>query len=217
MTDTANDARKFDSYDKHGKPDTFMFHGKASAHPDDLSILVTSVEPSLKSLVFKDASGQNVATLGPKTKFWASPVEATKLGHVKASDAERAAKEPKAAKEPRKCADGCGGTTGGGTFLPGHDARFVKALKLDVKEGRRTRVQALAHLTEMGGSDTLRGKLDKQLALQADQIRKAESVAKAAKPTKEAVVPADETDPDVEVEDDEDDLDLEDDPNDDDL
>lgn len=217
MTDTANDSRVFKSYEGHGKPDTFLFHGKASAHPDDLSIVVTKVEPALKSLVFKDANDQTVATLGHKTKFWASPTEATKLTHEKASDKERAAKEPKAAKEPRKCADGCGGTTGGGTFLPGHDARFVKALKLSVKEGERTREQAIAHLSDMGGSDTLKAKLIKQLDLQADQMRRAESVAKAAKPDaaksltaaekRDAAIKADEDSDDMG----EDDLDLEDD------
>jgi hypothetical protein len=38
-------------------------------------------------------------------------------------------KTPKAGKEPKECLCGCKGMTKGGTFLPGHDARYHAAQK----------------------------------------------------------------------------------------
>lgn len=39
-----------------------------------------------------------------------------------------------ASKEPKSCLCGCGGTTKGGRFLPGHDARYHSRLKREAAE-----------------------------------------------------------------------------------
>lgn len=64
---------------------------------------------------------------------------------------------PKA--EARQCLDGCGETTGGGTYKPGHDSRHVKALVAAVRAGGLTQGAALEQLP----SEALRAKLAKQL------------------------------------------------------
>ncbi len=49
---------------------------------------------------------------------------------VKAEAPEpKPARAPRPVREPKACLCGCGGMTKGGTFLPGHDARYHAALK----------------------------------------------------------------------------------------
>jgi hypothetical protein len=62
-----------------------------------------------------------------------SPQEATDSPQEQPAGKRRRAKAPRAKKAPKErpaavCACGCGGTTGGGRFLPGHDARLKSEL-----------------------------------------------------------------------------------------
>jgi len=55
---------------------------------------------------------------------------AAKTDDASDAAAEAAVNKPKAvrkAKEPKQCTCGCGGMTKGGSFLPGHDARYHAA------------------------------------------------------------------------------------------
>lgn len=49
-------------------------------------------------------------------------------------------------KAPRQCMCGCGGTTKGGRFLPGHDARLKSHLLKDAREGSESAVERIHEL-----------------------------------------------------------------------
>lgn len=89
----------------------------------------------------------------------------------------------KPVKEPRDCGCGCDGQTGGGTFLPGHDARFVKNLVAEVASKRYTataKKAAVRTMREAGASDTLIAKFEKNVA--TAEARGDTGAAKAASP-----------------------------------
>lgn len=71
-----------------------------------------------------------------------------------AAGTERPARAPSAPRTPREprtgraCTCGCGGTTGGGFFLPGHDARMVSQLFAQIKEKSLSVPDAFAKLRE---------------------------------------------------------------------
>lgn len=66
---------------------------------------------------------------------------------------------PKAGERP-SCLCGCGETTGGGRFRPGHDSRFLSRLTGEVERGRLDRDGAMAALD---GMPKLQAKLEKRL------------------------------------------------------
>ncbi len=45
--------------------------------------------------------------------------------------AKQAARSSRPKREPRECKCGCGGTTKGGTFLPGHDAKYHARIRAE--------------------------------------------------------------------------------------
>ena len=48
---------------------------------------------------------------------------------------EKARTGPRRGRTPRRCMCSCGGTTKGGRFLPGHDARLHSELMAQIKKG----------------------------------------------------------------------------------
>lgn len=64
------------------------------------------------------------------------PTPITRKKAIRSTDGK-----PKAT--PRECTCGCGGTTKGGKFLPGHDARFKGALLKRVEDGDEAAVDEL--------------------------------------------------------------------------
>ena len=66
------------------------------------------------------------------------------------SDAQAAKRETAKAKgpkrTPRPCGCGCGAITGGGTFVPGHDAKLRSALLARIRQGGADGEAALAEL-----------------------------------------------------------------------
>lgn len=80
------------------------------------------------------------------------------------------------------CVCGCDGTTKGGKFLPGHDARFVSGLVGTVSEAKftaKSEQTARKALTGAGASEALIGKFDKSLGLAKDKAEKQAAAAKA--------------------------------------
>lgn len=88
----------------------------------------------------------------------------------------------KAVAKTGTCVCGCKGTTKGGLFLPGHDARFVSTLvgkaesakfsKASVAEGKKT-------LKDAGASEKLLAKFDKSVGLAQERVEKKAAAAKA--------------------------------------
>lgn len=82
----------------------------------------------------------------------------------RAERAQRVAAEPERRRsggstgQKRPCTCGCGETTGGGLYRPGHDARHVSALTKRVKANELTLDQARS---EVAHSDKLVAKLEK--------------------------------------------------------
>jgi hypothetical protein len=88
--------------------------------------------------------------------------------------AEKVAKAPKA---PTHCLH-CGEPTRGGKFLPGHDARWVAQLVLEVvDQGSRTEDAVATDMTERGASETLVGKFRKSVKLAREDREKRAKVA----------------------------------------
>ena len=96
-------------------------------------------------------------------------------------------KATKAASKPKVGACVCcGAETKGGSFLPGHDARFVSSLVKTVSEANFTKTAETAarkNLKEANASERLVGKFDKSLGIARD---KATAKAEAAKAKAEA-------------------------------
>lgn len=83
---------------------------------------------TLKSLVRRglvDKIGR-LTDAGREAAFW---IETVRVDHVKTAPLAEAPKadadKPKRSRKMRPCTCGCGGMTGGGKFLPGHDARWA--------------------------------------------------------------------------------------------
>lgn len=100
---------------------------------------------------------------------------------------EKAAKRAEAKPKTGTCVCGCEGTTKGGKFLPGHDARFVSTLvksTADAKFTAKSEQAARKALKDVGASDALVGKFDKQFGIAKDKAEKkaaADAEKKAAK------------------------------------
>lgn len=100
---------------------------------------------------------------------------------AKATAAKTAAKKAKA--EPRDCADGCGGQTSGGLFLPGHDAKLLSVKVAEVAEGRFTQatIKAVAgSMRELGCSDALLNKFSQRVTIAKDRAAKVAEAARTA-------------------------------------
>lgn len=95
---------------------------------------------------------------------------------------DKAAKRAEAKPKTGTCVCGCAGTTKGGKFLPGHDARFVSVLVSGVADAKFTKKAddaARKRLKEVGASDALTGKYDKQVNIAQAKVEKAAAAAKA--------------------------------------
>jgi len=102
--------------------------------------------------------------------------------------AEKKASPAKASKTGT-CICGCNGTTKGGNFLPGHDARYVSLRVGGVLEGKQTAAQARKTLKDDAVSDKLVAKFERSLEVQTEKAAKKEAAAKekaAAKKEKAA-------------------------------
>lgn len=101
---------------------------------------------------------------------------------------EKATTKTKAAPKTGTCVCGCNGTTKGGLFLPGHDARFVSTLVGEVESARFTGKAtdaARKTLTSKKVSDRLVAKFEKSVGLAKDRAQK-KADAKAAKDAEKA-------------------------------
>lgn len=88
----------------------------------------------------------------------------------------------KAAPKTGTCQCGCAGTTKGGKFLPGHDARFVSTLVTTVEDAGFTKASmasARKSLKDAGASDALQAKFEKSAGLAVERKEKKEADAKA--------------------------------------
>lgn len=109
-----------------------------------------------------------------------------KITETEKTTAKRAAAKPKTGT----CVCGCKGTTKGGKFLPGHDARFVSTLvgKAEDDGFKKATVQAGAKaLKDVGASDALQAKYAKSVGLAQERVEKKAAAAKereAAKASK---------------------------------
>ena len=115
-------------------------------------------------------------------------VQMAKIENDKAKAEKRAAAKPKTGT----CVCGCNGTTKGGKFLPGHDARFVSTLVGKVTEANfkaTVEKDARKSLREAGASDALTAKFEKSLGLAKEKRDKREA-AKAEKAKEKATASA---------------------------
>lgn len=90
---------------------------------------------------------------------------------------------PKAPKAPKvgacKC---CGGTTKGGMFLPGHDARYVSEQVAFIMQGSKAEADVREDFGTL--SDALGKKFERSLDLAKEAKAKKEAAAKAAEEKK---------------------------------
>lgn len=105
----------------------------------------------------------------------------------RATAVAKATPKTKAKAEPRNCADGCGGKTSGGLFLPGHDAKLLSIKVAEVAEGRFTQTaikSAVQSMRTLGASDKLLDKFSQRVTIAKDRAAKVAeaNAAKAAAP-----------------------------------
>lgn len=103
--------------------------------------------------------------------------ERVKMAKIENDEAKAKTKTPKTGT----CVCGCNGTTKGGKFLPGHDARFVSTLVATVAEAKFTKKAddaARKSLKDVGASDALQNKYGKSVALAKEKADKREQAAK---------------------------------------
>lgn len=96
---------------------------------------------------------------------------------------EEKAKTEKKATAPKTgtCVCGCNGTTKGGKFLPGHDARFVSTIVANVEEANFSKAalqSGRTRLKDVGASDALRAKFEKSAGLAQERRDKKAQAAK---------------------------------------
>lgn len=87
----------------------------------------------------------------PYCEDFRKPTETEKLAALEAVEKGTTMKQTKqqntTTKEPQDCGCGCGGKTGGGKFLPGHDAKLKGRLIREAREGNK---KAIASLKDLG-------------------------------------------------------------------
>lgn len=96
-------------------------------------------------------------------------------------DKTKVAKKASAAPKTGTCQCGCNGTTKGGKFLPGHDARFVSTLVGNAEDKGFTKASLDAgrkSLKDAGASDALKAKFEKSANLAQERRDKKEQAAK---------------------------------------
>lgn len=72
---------------------------------------------------------------------------------LEAIEARRDSGNGRSKRDPRECMCGCGGTTKGGRFLPGHDAKLKSQLLhtiRDIEARAPERARAIAQMDELG-------------------------------------------------------------------
>jgi hypothetical protein len=89
----------------------------------------------------------------PYCEDFRKPTETEQLAALEAVEKGEAMKQQKktangakAPKQPQDCGCGCGGKTGGGRFLPGHDAKLKGRLIREARDGNKPAVKALKDL-----------------------------------------------------------------------
>lgn len=105
--------------------------------------------------------------------------EMAKIQETEKKVTKRAAAKPKTGT----CQCGCKGTTKGGKFLPGHDARFVSTLVATVEDANFTKASLAAarkSLKDAGASDALQAKFEKSASLAVER-RDKKAAAQAEK------------------------------------
>lgn len=137
------------------------------------------VTPDTRQCVDRDACAARIQVRrdnDPNYQNIITIIEENKVAKV----AEKAVKAEKAAKTGI-CKCGCEGTTKGGNFLPGHDARFVSEQVGHVTGKNKT--EAVARKEVLAVSESLAAKFDKSLGLakaKAEKAKKAEADKAAA-------------------------------------
>jgi hypothetical protein len=97
-------------------------------------------------------------------------------GGPKASPQPRPARVARPAPTPQRCHDGCGGTTKGGKFLAGHDAKLkgvlVKAARQTPPESGKpaTKADAIRAMAELIARGWPRKHVDAKITEQAEQL-----------------------------------------------
>jgi hypothetical protein len=100
---------------------------------------------------------------------------------AKITEGEKKATKAKAAPKTGTCVCGCNGTTKGGLFLPGHDARFVSGLVANAEEKNFSKASldsGRKALKDAGASDALKAKFEKSAGLAQERAEKKAQAAK---------------------------------------
>ncbi|MDP9363164.1 MAG: hypothetical protein M3Q10_02835 [Chloroflexota bacterium] len=84
---------------------------------------------------------------------------------------EEARRRPRRAKEPRSCACQCGGLTGGGDFLPGHDQRHRGNLARKARAGDLAAKDELARRGWDYAENLVKGKLSDEQKAEKERER----------------------------------------------
>lgn len=98
----------------------------------------------------------------------------------------------KAKTSPRACECGCGGTTSGGTFLPGHDAKMRSRLLTEIRDGESEESERAALATLQGYAKLSHGVgdwdlgRDRKAREQKEARKSADAQAKAEREKSEA-------------------------------
>lgn len=89
-------------------------------------------DPTKPTVVYDDSHAQRLAQrTAERTAAW----EENRRKHMATDTKEKAPRAAKV-KEPQACLCGCGGSTKGGRFLPGHDARYHARVKAAMTAGK---------------------------------------------------------------------------------
>lgn len=111
--------------------------------------------------------------------------EMAKIEETEKKATKRAAAKPKTGT----CICGCKGTTKGGKFLPGHDARFVSGLVGKAEDAKFTKAavaEGMKALKDGGASETLQAKYTKAIGLAQERVQKKAAAAKEREDAKAA-------------------------------
>ena len=94
-------------------------------------------KPSGTGLTDKQLKAMKVASKADPESDKVAEAAVNKKAAAKAPAKPKAAKAPAKPKAPKECLCGCGEMTKGGTFRPGHDAKYHAALKAKDEPGAK--------------------------------------------------------------------------------
>lgn len=142
------------------------------------------VDPTTWECFDIEACRAKVETKRENDPFTHQLREITRRADMAKIENDKVKAESKAATKPKTgtCVCGCEGTTKGGKFLPGHDARFVSVLVgsvADAKFTAKSEQAARKRLKDVGASDALNGKFDKQVGIAKAKVEKVAAAAQA--------------------------------------